>query len=401
MTSVKKAILSLVLVTVGNAGWAQSNPQIRLDGFATLGMATQNTAQVRQYFSLKEGVDGLGESRAGLQGRVNFNHQWSITAQAVAKTTDENWEKLAVRGEWLFVSYRFSNNQQVRFGRLRLPLFMLSEQLDVGNAYAMARLPTEVYGMTPTNAYEGMDLLLTHELSDTSELILQPYVGQTRFNNSQPNAPLALMPGVTVPGTGTSDLFSVRLQADQLHGVSLSYRHLAGITLRASYMSTRLSDETGTTKSLAQIPSQAGRVVDDTPATFQALGASYHWGNSQLTTELNQRRFDASGVADTLGWYVMLNHTLSSRWSGYVSYASIDSESRSIKGTLKPYLQQSTLAMGLGYRIDTHQLIKAEVSQVRIGKDNTSSELVANTNNSQSLSDTEIGVFRVNYNIVF
>lgn len=396
------AFVFALLALTSSQSWAQSQlGQVRLDGFATLGMSTQNTAQVRQHYTLKEGADWLGESRAGLQGRINLNDYWSITAQAVAKTTDEDWEKLSVRGEWLFASYRFFNNQQLRFGRLRLPLFMLSEQLDVGNAYAMARLPTEVYGMTPTNAYEGVDLLLTHELSDEAELVLQPYAGQTRFNNVQPNAPLTLVPGVNVPGTGTSELFSVRLQTDQLHGVSLSYRHLAGLVLRASYMSTRLTDETGTTKNLALIPSQAGRVVDNTQATFQALGASYQWQKTQLIAEMNQRIFDASGVADTLGWYLMLNHQLSNRWSTYVSYASIDSSSKTIKGTPKPILQQDTLAMGIGYRIDTHQLIKAELSQVRIGNNNTSSELVADTRNSQALAGTEIGVLRVNYNIVF
>lgn len=376
--------------------WAQSTSQIRLDGFATLGAATQNTAQVRQYFSLKEGVDGLGESRAGLQGRINFNHHWSITAQAVAKTTDDDWEKLAVRGEWLFASYRFPGNQQIRFGRLRLPLFMLSEQLDVGNAYVMARLPTEVYGMTPTNAYEGVDFILTRELSDYSELVVQPYMGQTRFNNAQPNAPLT-----GVPGTGTSDLFSVRLVAEQLHGINVQYRHLAGLTLRASYMATRLTDESGTTQNLARIPTQAGRVVEDTPATFHALGVSYQWHKTQLMAEMNQRRFDASGVADTLGWYALVSQQFSQSWSAYASFASIDSTQRSIKGTAKPYLQQSTLALGLNYRIDEKQQVKAELSQVRVGNDNTSSELVADSRNGRPLAGVEIGVFRINYNVVF
>lgn len=370
--------------------------QVRLDGFATLGVASQNQSQVRQYFSLKDGADWLGESRVGLQGRMNLSERWSVTAQAVAKATDDDWEKIAVRGEWLFMSYRFAGNQQVRFGRLRLPLFMLSEQLDVGNAYAMARLPTEVYGMTPTNTYEGVDLLLTHELSDDSEVMLQPYVGQGRFNNVQPNEPLA-----GVPGTGTSELFSVQLRAEQLHGINLQYRHLGGLALRASYMSTRLTDETGTTKGLAQIPSQAGRVVDDTSAVFQAVGASYQWDKTQLMAEMNQRHFDASGVADTTGWYLLINQEFNSRWSGYVSYAAIDSTQRSIKGTAKPYLQQSTMALGLGYRMDTKQVIKAELSQVSIGNDNTSSELVADSRNGRSLAGEKIGVFRINYNIVF
>ena len=53
----------------------------------------------------------------------------------------------------------------LRAGRLRSPVYMYSESLDVGYSYPWLRLPDEVYSQVQVTNYEGVDAVYTVPLS--------------------------------------------------------------------------------------------------------------------------------------------------------------------------------------------------------------------------------------------
>lgn len=67
----------------------------------------------------------------------------------------------------------------VRAGRLRSPVYMYSESLDVGFSYPWLRLPDEVYSQVQLTNYEGADVVYTLPLSYGS-VTFQVAAGQAK-----------------------------------------------------------------------------------------------------------------------------------------------------------------------------------------------------------------------------
>lgn len=94
------------------------------------------------------------ESRAGLQGSVNFTSDFSFTGQLMARHAAKQ-AKLEI--EWAFLSYNLSPKFTLQAGRKRLPLFYFSDFQDVSFAYSWVRVPPDVYGWAVVN-YNGANL---------------------------------------------------------------------------------------------------------------------------------------------------------------------------------------------------------------------------------------------------
>ena len=123
-------------------------------GFGTLGYARSDRAYTYQRF-----IDDRGtlqrDSVAGLQVDARFDHGLGATVQvkAAARTDRDTGYEASIA--WAFVSYRPSNDWLFRVGKQRIPLYLYSENYDVGASYDFARLPTEMYSITPSNDFVG------------------------------------------------------------------------------------------------------------------------------------------------------------------------------------------------------------------------------------------------------
>lgn len=394
----KKTLLALSIVSLlpltAIAGQGSVN------GFLTIGSAGSSESNLRYGAdgTMTSGYDFVGESKAGIQADYAINKSWSLTAQAVAEPMMRDRERLGVTSEWMFASYALTDETKVRFGKLRLPLFMYSEQLDVGKAYALARLPVEMYGMTPTNAYNGIDALIKFDIGDSGELTVQPYAGIARFDGrdtvTASMAPIAQMPA----GSQTYNTF----EADSIKGVNLNYLGLDGrLKLRAGILVTNMDDKGGMTLNIAQMPGMAGMAANNVEAKFTSIGAQYRAGDTTLTTEYGQRRVDSAAFAQTDGYYVAIDHKLG-KFVPYVSYAAIDSEKdKIIRGTKAAVQEQDTVAVGLGYLLTSSSSVKFEVSQVHVGNDNNFNYYAAEQNTGNPLHDKTFNIYRLNYNLLF
>jgi hypothetical protein len=94
------------------------------------------------------------DSKLGLQGTATLpDPRFSVTAQAVVRGSEHGH----VDVEWLYGTYRLTDNTSIQVGRKRLPLFYYSDSQDVGFSLPWTHLPPQLYGWEAVN-YNGINL---------------------------------------------------------------------------------------------------------------------------------------------------------------------------------------------------------------------------------------------------
>jgi hypothetical protein len=144
-------------------------------GLATLGWAQSDSDYTYQRFINRDGRWKRDSLLAG-QLDLRLSPQWSATVQGKLAACEAKDAGLCGRASWAFLAWRPNNDWLVRLGKVRLPLYLYSESLDVGVATDMARLPHEMYSIAPTNDFKG--LMVTRNFTwGERELTLEGYAG--------------------------------------------------------------------------------------------------------------------------------------------------------------------------------------------------------------------------------
>ncbi|MEF1229960.1 hypothetical protein QTO02_21145, partial [Vibrio fortis] len=150
------------------------------NGFASLNMQLGN--QNHGFMKSENKVRFDEGSLFGLQGEFEVNESTSAVVQMVARgNKKENWSPDV---EWAFLSHKVTPNLTVRGGKLRLPLFMYSDYLEVGYAQVGVRVPNEVYGSVVLTSLTGGDFIYDMELDD-STLSFQGFAGSQKLSASK------------------------------------------------------------------------------------------------------------------------------------------------------------------------------------------------------------------------
>jgi len=147
--------------------------------FGTVGWAQSNRAYRYQRFIDDDGTFER-DTLLGAQVDVQLTPRWSATLQArlaPSITEEKRWDVVPT---WAFVAWRPTDEWLLRAGKLRLPLFLRSENLDVGQTYDDARLPAEVYAISPTNDFTGAHVAHTWSLA-SGDLTTEAYRGRGRL----------------------------------------------------------------------------------------------------------------------------------------------------------------------------------------------------------------------------
>ncbi|ARN74262.1 hypothetical protein [Oceanicoccus sagamiensis] len=133
----------------------------RINGFLTAGATKADPAVSDQNNSFSDDVSFDTDSVVGLQATFQINKKTDVTVQMVARAA-EDWE---MEAEWAFLRYKLSEDLSFRAGRLRLPIQLFSESVEVGFSYPWVRPPSEVYSL-PINNFEGVDFIYAHNFGD-------------------------------------------------------------------------------------------------------------------------------------------------------------------------------------------------------------------------------------------
>ena len=136
------AVAVMLAAAAAPAGAQDMSQSISYSAFGTLGAAVSDRDYNYQRFINSSGTVKR-DSVFGTQVDAQFNPEWSGTLQlkaAPATNADSRW---ALTASWAFLSWRPNNDWLVRAGKVRIPLYLFSENLDVGQSYDFARMPTE------------------------------------------------------------------------------------------------------------------------------------------------------------------------------------------------------------------------------------------------------------------
>ena len=148
----KKAIplaCSMMLVAV------PATAEINFNGFASIvgGMTTKKDESFAGY---NNDFEFQPDSVVGLQATGDVAEGLSATVQILARGQDD-WDP---QFEWAYISYDFTDNFNVKAGRLRFPNYYYSEFIDVAYTYHWIRPPEDVYAAELTS-FDGISAMYT------------------------------------------------------------------------------------------------------------------------------------------------------------------------------------------------------------------------------------------------
>lgn len=308
-----------------------------------------NPKAVSQDGQIENQVSFGHDSRFGLQIHAPINSRVSATAQLLAEAHHENY---LVQTDWAFLTYRASDNVSVRFGKLKLTTFLVSDYIRVGYAYPWVRPPQEVYLSNPLFNYQGVDTLVRFNFGDYN-LLVQPYFGNSRGDETE--IPQEIIVGMLGDPPGTIE--EVEFNTDSLYGFNLSFGSDI-FTVRAGYLTTLVS-------------APDFDVFRDR-ATFASVGATLDWKNIVLFTEYFQREVeDVANLAfpNQKGGYATLGYRFGS-WMPHVTFGTLDDNDNPPGGIPAgngvPIVQDS-IAVGLRKELGAGAALKIEALQVAPG----------------------------------
>ena len=293
----------------------------RFNGFFSTGYtrATNDAG----YDDATEESDLQTLSLFGLQGTFTLGRNTDAVLQLVSRG-NEDWD---TELEWGYLRHQFRTGTEVRAGKMRLPLFMESETLEIGYGQPWARPPEAVYDPVPVRSYLGGDLAHTFNF-DSSSLETRAFAGHLQDD------------------------------ADSLGQViDVELRNLTGVT--ANWTNYLWTFRGVYARAEASVGSVGGPVNlgQDEKAEFMGLGLSYDDGTWLLMSELTRIEVDGN-FQDTDSAYITLGRRIN-EITPYITASWIESQDNYERdGVLLPggapldVLDVRRQAYSLGFRWD-------------------------------------------------
>ena len=300
-------------------------------GFGTLGLVHSSEDQA-DFTANPLQPNGAGytrpwsadvDSRVGAQLAARFTPQFSAMLQIVSEQNYDNTFKPQV--EWANITYQPTSDFSVRFGRIVLPTFLLSDSRKVGYANPWVRPPTEVYSLSPIFNSDGADASYKMAVGDIVNTLVGTF-GKTDFG--------------TPPQGGTFEVRRLWVIADTVEYGALT----AHIAYEASSYSYDALDPLF--DSLRQFGAQGALLadnydLDNKRAQLTTAGAMYDPGQWFLTGEWGKRSLH-SAYGGSTAWYLSGGYRLAT-FTPYLTYA----EAKADTSTFNPGLNVSALPPSL------------------------------------------------------
>jgi len=405
--------LALAVVVAATTGVGAQAQEFSYSGFGTVGAAVSNQDDNYQRFVSDNGTVKR-DSVLGVQFDAKFSAQWSATLQAKvapAMDDDRKWETSAA---WAFASWRPNNEWLIRAGKVRLPLYLFSENLDVGQSYEFVRMPTEMYSIAPTTDIAGLYVTRNWAL-DSGDLSLDVYSGRA---------------STVVQRVYSRDMGAMFISANTRVTGSV-------LTLRGEDSTWRVGvhhAKSGFNDDTAQAPAALQNMPLGGPYSVYVPTAYVREFRNDIVTfgfDLNlphawrligefERNFqrDIALGANTAGGYLSVLRKMD-RITPYVTLSSLKTvgatarirrdlaevvappvaeASQRILLDTTPFYDQHSLALGASYALTPQSKLKGEWLHTWIGK---GSAMVDSPPGAAPISNDTIDVLSVSYNFVF
>lgn len=268
----------------------ESEQRFRINGFASFGITMAD--EEFNYNEINDEVNFRRNTKAGIQMSFKLDNDTSVVTQLVSRGAND----FKTNMEWAYLKHQISSDISVKIGRIRTPIYMLSEYLDVGYAVPWATMPQETYeSLSLFSNMDGADITYSMDIGD--------YVGTTQF------------------AYGRVDTSSITLED------VLSF----GFTLAGDDWQTRLAYSQSDTSSELGGVSLFG---DDASVegSFASIGATYDPGDIYLAAETTILEVDGS-LSDATSSYGTFGYRIGA-WMPHLTIAvteSTDDEERSLQ----------------------------------------------------------------------
>jgi len=400
-------------------------------GFGTVGYARSNQSYGYQRF-----IDDSGtfwrDSVAGLQVDARFADKFGATAQFKLAPAANNDNEFKGTVSWAFLSWRPTNDWLLRAGKQRIPLYLYSQTVDVGVTYDFARLPTEMYSISPNNELVGLSFAKTWGLADgelSVDAFLGKFKGDFRFWLRDDIPPVQISGPLYVPEDirgGGLVLAYKRNENTYRIGLSRVIAELRdGSPFPTTYPFVTLAPGFGYYQVNDALPGPGVPTRDSLTVTVVTLGMEQDIGSGFRVISELARTFipdtDVS-VASTRGYVSLLKRA--DNWTPYVTYAFLRSQPhvRNLYNnvnynTVPDFIpgaalinasqrsgadhsfayDQSSWAIGTSYAFSATSKLKAEFMRTHVGQMST----LVDAPSGGNVRDQNINVFSLNYNFVF
>lgn len=213
------------------------------------------------------------ESLIGLQGTFIFDERFSVTSQFISRG-QEAWKPTV---EQFYVSFDPSSSWNFKMGKMRSPVYMFSDSMDVHYSFGWLRTPGTTYSLS-ANFYEGLSAMYSTSFGElsTSNIV---YYGKT---NKAPDLFLTeLFQSRGFRNTAGSPLVEYQNNIDDVFGITSEW-YYGDFTLHLAYKNT--NGEVATSVYADQTSKD-----DKYPwREFYDVAVSYDDGNMILMAEWNQ-----------------------------------------------------------------------------------------------------------------
>ena len=360
MTALRVAGLAAICLTATPA-FALEQGEHRFNGFGTVGVTHLGGEDDGRSYGINGQTNdswrGDQLSKFGAQLSYGLTDTVGVTVQATAKAQQDEWK---ANLEWAYLSWQTTDQLMLRAGRLRSPVYMYSESLDVGYSYPWLRLPDEVYSQVQVTNYEGLDAVYTVPLSYGS-VTFQLAGGQAKNRDYY----------------AYDDQFDI--DYDKLFGASVSLATNQFGTLRIGYVEADITtDINGTVNNyLTGNPNDnlSLLVLDKEKGKFTSIGYQYDNGTWVSNNEWTSRMIENDGLEAIDSFYLMGGRRFGD-FLPHVTYAQLDDNGG----------RQSSWTLGLNYQAAPTVVVKGEYKRVdtKNGYDGVF------TRNAQEVFDNEV-----------
>ena len=382
-------ILILCLISLMLTTW-QAQAEIRVSGYGSIAAGkvisgdldpsgeVEFQVDFYDYAYYVEEWDWEQESMVALQLSTDISDKMTATMQLVAKGADA-WQPDI---DWLYVSYKLSENGTLMLGRRMLPMYYFSEYMEVGYAYPWVRPPANLYWWEITQ-FNGATYLHNFYLDNWS-VDVGIFGGRETQRNIKSHDFWRNRGGYYFPPEGTYVAGTADVTWSKIMGLNVSLSN-DWLDLRASYFKTHYSttanvvffveidlDNDGMTDQIIErrtnpdgTPIRSGKsLLTDFDLSFIGLGGSMTFKYVTFLFDYNYVTYDDGYGSEFPTYYVsaVYNHDT---WQPYVGLSKAKLElTKDLDGFgVGDAEEHQIMTLGLRYNLMSNAAFKFEFNK--------------------------------------
>lgn len=316
--------------------------KININGFGTFSYSrsTSDKEYVAYAGRVKDKNNFIAGSRAGLTLNKRFDDHWDFTVQFLAKSNPNG--ELSPQIDLFQLTWNPISSISVRTGRVRMPLWMISEYYEVGVLIPWVRPPDEVYASLPIEELNGVSVHYRFEKGDLfSEIDLYGGVGYMNTDGAS----------------------SIRGELNSAYGTSLSLGY-DFLSLRASYLHGIFTANVFT-DAISSSSTPGTSIVTNTrtglnlgSTHFISLGAKSEYKNTLIMTEYANWKSSSDLLKENQAYYILAGYYFLDK---KLLLNFTHSELTKLQSSINFYSgTQKSKIIGLNYQINSNVILKLQ-----------------------------------------